>query len=336
MKAAIFGCAGLHVSESERAFFSKHNPVGFILFGRNIETPSQVRNLVATLKSCVDHREPLMLIDQEGGRVARLRPPHWPEYPSAAAFGSLYAAHKEAGEEAVMLTARLIADDLAQLGINVNCAPVLDSFCDGAADIIGDRAYDTDADTVARLGRKVCEGLLNGGVLPVIKHIPGHGRASVDSHIELPAVDTCLETLRQTDFAAFRLLADAPLAMTAHVIYSKIDPHNPATVSKSVIANIVRGDIGFDGLLLSDDLSMKALTGTMRERTAAAITAGCDVVLHCNGNMDEMSAVAEACPSLSRRPAKRLERALAALTPPAALDRQCFMNKVKFLMEGAS
>ncbi|MBT5665983.1 MAG: beta-N-acetylhexosaminidase [Rhodospirillaceae bacterium] len=336
MKAAIFGCAGLQVSESERCFFSTHNPVGFILFGRNIESPSQVRSLVETLKSCVDHHDPLILIDQEGGRVARLRPPHWPEYPTAATFGSLFAVNEAAGEEAVMLNARLIADDLSQLGINVDCAPVLDIFYDGAADIIGDRAYDANVETVARLGRKVCDGLLSGGVLPVIKHIPGHGRAVVDSHLELPVVDTSLDTLRQTDFAPFRLFADAPLAMTAHVIYSAIDPHNPATVSKSVIADIVRGDIGFDGLLMSDDLSMKALVGTMRERAVAAIAAGCDVVLHCNGDMEEMTAVADACPSLSPRSTQRLESALAALATPGTLDRSCALNKVKLLMEGAA
>ena len=268
--------------------------------------------------------------------MARLRPPHWPAYPTAATFGSLDAANGAAGEEAVMLNARLIADDLFQLGINVNCAPVLDILYDGAADIIGDRAYGANVETIARLGRKVCEGLLSGGVLPVIKHIPGHGRAGVDSHLELPVVDTGLDTLRQTDFAAFRAVADAPLAMTAHVIYSDIDPDNPATVSKSVIADIVRGDIGFDGFLMSDDLSMKALAGTIRDRTVAAIAAGCDVVLHCNGDMEEMTAVSDVCPPLSSRSTERLESALVALTAPGKLDRSCTMNKLKLLMESAA
>jgi beta-N-acetylhexosaminidase len=336
MKAAIFGCAGLKLSTPERLFFTTCNPVGFILFGRNIDSPAQVRELVESLKSCVGHSQPLILIDQEGGRVARLRPPHWPIYPPAANFGALYATDKQAGEEAVMLNARLIADDLYQLGVNVDCTPVVDIFQETAADIIGDRAYGGEPSVVAQLARKVCEGLLRGGVLPVVKHIPGHGRARVDSHLELPVVDTPLDVLRNIDFAAFRQLADAPLAMTAHVIFSAIDPDNPATVSKSVIDDVVRGDIGFDGLLMSDDLSMKALDGTMEARTTAAIQAGCDVVLHCNGDTDEMMAVAQACPELSQRSTERMERALALVADPDTLDRRQLKNKLKSMMKGVA
>jgi beta-N-acetylhexosaminidase len=335
MKAAVFGCAGLQLSNEEILFFTKHNPVGFILFGRNIESPTQVGSLVKSLKSCVGHSVPLIMIDQEGGRVARLRPPHWPEFPPAAHFGALYAKDNRAGEEAAMLNARLIADELYQLGINVDCAPVLDVFQEDAADIIGDRSYGANPSIVACLGRKVCEGLLKGGVLPVVKHTPGHGRAHVDSHLELPVVNTPVDKLRQIDFAAFRHLADAPLAMTAHVIYSAIDAHNPATVSKAVITDIVRGDIGFDGLLMSDDLSMQALNGSMGKRTTDAILSGCDVVLHCNGDKEEMTAVAEACPELSQRSIDRMGKALARLNIPETLDKKKVMYKVRSMMEGS-
>ncbi|MBL4721400.1 MAG: beta-N-acetylhexosaminidase [Alphaproteobacteria bacterium] len=334
--AAIFGCSGLSLSVDERRFFTECQPVGFILFGRNIETPEQVTSLVAALKSCVTSPNPLILVDQEGGRVARLRPPYWSAYPSAQRIGALYQQNKTEGENAADLVGRLIADELAPLGFNVDCAPVLDVRREGAHDIIGDRAYSDDAAIVARLGRVVSAGLMRGGVLPIIKHIPGHGRAGADSHVELPVVDTSMEALRQTDFAAFRAYADAPMAMTAHVIYSDIDARYPATVSRTVLQTIVRDDIGFDGLLMSDDLSMKALKGVMEERARGAIDAGCDVALHCNGDMAEMVDVASACGRMTLEAMARLDSAQRFLSKPDDFNRAEALEKLETLLKGAA
>jgi beta-N-acetylhexosaminidase len=334
MKAAILGCSGLTLQEEERHFFAVQEPVGFILFGRNIESPEQVRSLVTALKGCVTASNPLILIDQEGGRVARLRPPHWTAYPPAAQIGELYQKSKSDGERAARLLGRLIGDELAALGVNVDCAPVLDVHCEGAHDIIGDRAFGDTAEMVAHLGRSVGEGLMNSGVLPVIKHIPGHGRAGVDSHKALPIVATSIDILKRTDFAAFRKYADAPMAMTAHVIYSAIDSENPATISKVVLADIVRNDIGFDGLLMSDDLSMKALKGDMETRTAAAIEAGCDIALHCNGDLSEMSDVVAACGALTSQGESRLGRALSLVSKPDIFVHDDAMDTLNSLLKG--
>lgn len=315
--AAIVGCAGPMLDDAERMLFRDADPLGFILFARNIETPEQVRSLVAGLRDCVGRPDVPVLIDQEGGRVARLPSPPWRAAPPAAKFGELYARDLERGREAAWLNGRLLARDLAGLGLNVDCAPVLDLRVAEAHDIIGDRAFGGDPHTVAALGRATCEGLLAGGVLPVIKHVPGHGRAMLDSHKALPVVDTSRDTLEKTDFQPFCDLADMPVAMTAHIVYSAIDPKAPATTSPSVIREVIRGFIGFDGLLLSDDLSMKALSGSLGERARAALAAGCDVVLHCNGNRDEMAAVLEACGPLSDRASERRARAFARLRDPA-------------------
>lgn len=292
--AAIFGLAGTTLSAAEQRFFADADPYGFILFARNVETPDQVRALVADLRACVGREAPV-LIDQEGGRVRRLRPPHWRDAPSMAPFVDLYRRDAAAAAEAVRLNARLLAAELIDLGIDVDCYPLADVPVAGAHDIIGDRAFGHDPAVVAHLAAIACAGLLDGGVMPVVKHIPGHGRACADSHLDLPVVDAALDELRATDFVPFRALKDAPYGMTAHIVYTALDAERPATTSPRVIGDIVRGELGFQGLLMTDDLSMKALTGRFQDRAAHSLAAGCDLVLHCNGAMDEMTAVAEGC-----------------------------------------
>jgi len=313
IQASIFGCAGPRLSADEAAFFAEVNPWGFILFKRNVETPDQVRRLTDALRACVGRPDAPILIDQEGGRVQRLGPPHWPVYPPGRAYGTLAGNDPLLRREITRLGARLIAHDLATLGINVDCVPVLDVPQAGAHNIIGDRAYGQTPEEVAYLGRAAAEGLIAGGVLPIIKHIPGHGRALADSHLDLPVVDASREALSSVDFAPFRVLSDMPMAMTAHVVYAAIDPRRPATTSRRAIRDVIRGEIGFSGLLMSDDLSMKALSGDFAERTRASLAAGCDVVLHCNGDMAEMKPIAEACRPLSGLSRRRAEAALARL-----------------------
>jgi beta-N-acetylhexosaminidase len=288
-------------------------PWGFILFGRNLETPDQVRALVNALRETVGRGDAPVLIDQEGGRVQRLGPPHWRRYPPGRAYGDLPAGDPLHSREMARLGARLMAHDLAALGINVDCLPVLDVPDPAGHEIIGDRAYGRTAEEVARLGRAAAEGLIAGGVLPVIKHIPGHGRARADSHLDLPVVDASFGDLDARDFAPFRVLSDMPMAMTAHVIYSAVDRKRPATVSRKVMRKVIRGAIGFGGLVMSDDLSMRALSGGFTERARAARVAGCDVVLHCNGAMEEMRAVVAGGGALKGRAAARAAAALARL-----------------------
>ena len=311
--AAIFGCSGTRLTPEEAAFYRDARPWGFILFKRNVETPEQVRALVASLRETIDDPLAPVLIDQEGGRVQRLGPPHWRRYPPGRAYGDLPANDLLGRREVTRLGARLIAHDLAALGINVDCAPVLDVPQPGAHDIIGDRAYALGPDEVAALGRAAAEGLIAGGVLPVIKHVPGHGRSHADSHEHLPVVEASLAELRATDFQPFRVNSDMPMAMTAHVVYAAIDPRRPATTSRKVIGEIIRGDIGFDGVLMSDDLSMKALSGDFAERARASLAAGCDVVLHCNGSMAEMTAVAGGARPLAGAALRRTRAAMGRL-----------------------
>jgi len=273
-KALIVGCSGHVLTLAEQALFKAEKPWGFILFRRNVDTPDQVRRLVDSFRECVGRADAPVLIDQEGGRVQRLGPPHWPKYPAGRAYGALKANDPLLRREITRLGARLIAHDLHALGITVDCLPVLDVPVPGAHDVIGDRAYSTDPQTIAVLGRAASEGLIAGGVLPVIKHIPGHGRAGTDSHLALPVVETDRATLSASDFVPFRHLADMPLAMTAHVVYAAIDARRPATTSRKVIREVIRGEIGFDGLVMSDDLSMKALAGDFASRTRAALRAG--------------------------------------------------------------
>jgi len=311
--ACILGCAGLRLSAEERAFFQEVRPWGFILFKRNIDTPDQVRALVQELRACTGIANAPVLIDQEGGRVQRLGPPHWRRYPPGRAYGQISANDPLIRREVTRLGARLLAHDLTALGINVDCVPVLDVPEPDAHEVIGDRAYGATPEEVASLGRAAAEGLIAGGVLPVIKHIPGHGRARADSHLALPVVDASLEDLDARDFAPFKVLSDMPMAMTAHVVYTAIDAKRPATTSRKAIRDVMRGTIGFDGLIMSDDLSMKALSGDFAERARASLAAGCDVVLHCNGDMAEMKAVMGGCRLLAGRAKARAASALGRL-----------------------
>ncbi|MFT4278821.1 MAG: beta-N-acetylhexosaminidase [Rhodopseudomonas sp.] len=331
-RAFISGLAGLSLSDDERGFFRDSRPWGFILFKRNVDNPAQVKALVEELRESVGSPDAPVLIDQEGGRVQRLGPPHWPVYPPGAVFSSLYQIDPEAGLTAARLSARLIADDLTALGITVDCLPLADVPVAGADAVIGDRAYGTTPDKVAAIARAVTDGLAQGGVLPVLKHIPGHGRATADSHHRLPTVDTAPEELDRTDFAAFRPLADLPMAMTAHVVFSALDPAQPATTSATIIGRVIRESIGFQGLLMSDDVSMNALAGSIAERTRAIVAAGCDVVLHCNGKLDEMRQVAADTPELQGRALARAEAALAARRPPQPLDRAAARSELEALI----
>jgi beta-N-acetylhexosaminidase len=321
--AAILGCLGPILTAEERAFFRDVRPWGFILFKRNVESPDQVRALVDELRACTGVANAPVLIDQEGGRVQRLGPPHWRRYPPGRAYGQLAANDPLIRREIVRLGARLIAHDLAALGINVDCVPVLDVPAPDGHEIIGDRAYADGPDEVARLGRAAAEGLIAGGVLPVIKHIPGHGRAMADSHLALPVVDASIEDLDARDFAPFRVLSDMPMAMSAHVVYSTIDRRGPATTSRTAIRKVIRSVIGFDGLLMTDDLSMKALSGDFTQRARAALAAGCDMILHCNGDMDEMKAVIAGTRVLAGRSKARASAAMARIArAPEPFDVQ--------------
>ncbi|RTL54584.1 MAG: beta-N-acetylhexosaminidase [Bradyrhizobiaceae bacterium] len=320
-RAFIVGVSGLALTGEERAFMRAERPWGFILFKRNVDTPAQVAALVSDLRGSVDEPDAPVLIDQEGGRVQRLGLPHWPSYPPGAVFGALYDEDAETGLRAAYVGTRLIADDLNALGITVDCLPLADVPVAGADAVIGDRAYGTAPEKVAQIARAVTRGLEDGGVLPVLKHIPGHGRATADSHFRLPTVDTPRDELERTDFAAFRPLADLPMAMTAHVVFSALDAAQPATTSATIINQVIRGAIGFQGLLMSDDVSMNALDGSIGERTAAIVAAGCDMVLHCNGKMDEMRAVAAKTPELAGEALARAQRALASRKPPRPFER---------------
>lgn len=322
VRAFITGVSGPVLTDGERAFLRAEQPWGFILFRRNVETPAQVTALVAELRAAVDRPYAPVLIDQEGGRVQRLGPPHWPRYPAGAVFGALYDQSPDKGLRAAWLSSRLIATDLADLGISVDCLPLADVPVADADAVIGDRAYGTSPEKVAAIARAVAEGLRDGGILPVLKHIPGHGRATADSHLRLPTVDTSRTELENTDFVTFSRLSDLPMAMTAHVVFSALDAAQPATTSATIINQVIRGAMNFQGLLMSDDVSMNALSGTLAERTRASLMAGCDVALHCNGQIDEMRAVASEAPILAGEALQRAERALAARKAPQPFDRE--------------
>lgn len=326
--ALIVGLSGAALTCDDRAFLAEARPAGIILFARNCVQPVQVRALVEDARAAIAADDLLVLIDQEGGRVRRLRPPHWRELPAAAAFTALTRDAPPTGIAAARLAARLTAQDLREIGVNTNCAPVLDLKIAGAHDIIGDRAYGETPEEVAILGRAVAEGLMDGGVVPVIKHIPGHGRALADSHFELPVVDTDQDELERTDFAPFRALADMPAAMTAHVVYSRIDADRPASTSAQVTSQVIRGHIGFSGLLMSDDLGMRALTGSFRERAEAVIRAGSDVALHCSGDLVEMRAVAEGCPTLGGLALQRFAACCAITQHVSAFDVAAAENAI--------
>ena len=337
-RAVILGCAGPVLGDGEVAFFAAARPFGFILFARNCETPDQVRTLVGDLRASVGRADAPVLIDQEGGRVTRLGEPHWRRPPAAARFADMAERDLEPAIEATRLNARMIAADLMDLGIDVDCAPVLDLPRPDTHAVIGDRILGRDPETAAALGRAFCEGLLAGGVLPVIKHIPGHGRATIDSHHALPVVDASRRELEEQDFAPFRQLSDMPWAMTAHVVYSTIDAEAPATTSPRVVADVIRRDIGFGGLLVSDDLSMQALAGGLGERTRAALAAGCDIALHCNGEREEMERVVAAAPVLSAGAIHRIEagRAMMRRNAPSDFDGRAAADRLDELLDGAA
>jgi beta-N-acetylhexosaminidase len=320
-KALITGLSGPRLTAEEAAFLRAARPCGLILFSRNCAAKDEIRALVDAAREAIGDGDLLVLIDQEGGRVQRLRPPLARALPPAAAYGRLYTQDPEAACRAAFLAARLLADELGAFGINANCAPVLDLPVPGAHDVIGDRAYARDPAPVIALGRAVMDGLSAGGVLPIIKHIPGHGRATADSHLELPVVDAPSAQLQATDFAPFRALADAPAAMTAHVVFTAMDTDHPASTSERLTREVIRGAIGFDGLLMSDDLSMRALSGTMSARTSAVIAAGSDVALHCSGAIEEMEEAAAAVPDLAGRPLQRWRDALAVTRRAEPYDR---------------
>jgi beta-N-acetylhexosaminidase len=335
-RAFITGLAGPAITPEERAFLREARPWGLILFKRNIESAEQIIALVTDFRDILDHPDAPVLIDQEGGRVQRLGPPLWPSYPPGAAYGQLYERDRAKGLAAARLGARLIAEDLAKVGITVDCLPVADVPVAGADAVIGDRAYGDNPEKVAALAGAAAAGLAEGGVLPVLKHIPGHGRATADSHARLPVVDASRAVLEASDFAAFRPLAGLPMAMTAHVVFSEIDPLSPATTSAKMINNVIRDAIGFQGLLMSDDLSMGALSGSLRERTQAALAAGCDMALHCNGILDEMREVAAESPLLVGKAARRAEAALARRGAPQEIDSAAARKQFAALMsEGA-
>lgn len=309
-RAFVTGLKGTVLSAEERAFLAEATPWGLILFRRNVESPEQLKRLTGDFREAVGWQAPV-LVDQEGGRVQRLTAPHWRKYPSGRRLAGAAAL---AGDERLIAdVAHLIGDDLAAVGIDVDCAPCLDIATPDMTPAIGDRSYGERPDQVASAGRAFAEGLMAAGLLPVIKHVPGHGRARVDSHHELPVVEADMESLAAADFMPFAALADLPAAMTAHLVYTAIDPARPATQSPIVIEDIIRGRIGFDGLLFSDDLSMNALKGTIAERARATLAAGCDIALHCSGDMTEMTAVAAEAPELVGKAAARAERALKVL-----------------------
>lgn len=304
--------------------------MGFILFARNVETPQSVRALCAELRETVDDPYAPILIDQEGGRVRRLRPPYWRDMRPAADFGALYEKDTAAGEEAAKLNARLLADELTDCGINVDCVPLLDVPVPGAHEIIGDRAFSSNTATIAALGRIMSDTLIGNGVLPISKHIPGHGRASADSHLALPRVSESLDILQASDFEPFKALNDIPLGMTAHILYEALDKDHPATQSPAVISGVIRNYMGFDGLLMTDDLSMKALGGSFADRTRLSLEAGCDIVLHCNGNMDEMVEISDALPDMGEAALTRWNRAKRLLeeAKPEPFDREGAMRRL--------
>ncbi|MDE3122939.1 MAG: beta-N-acetylhexosaminidase [Paracoccaceae bacterium] len=324
--ATILGCLGPVLSADEAAFFREADPWGFILFARNVEGPNQLRRLTSDLRAVVGREAPV-LVDQEGGRVQRLRAPHWREWVPALEEAA------RGGARAMRLRFRMIAAELRAVGIDVNCAPVLDIATEATHPFLRNRCYGFDAETVTAMGRAVAEGVIEGGVLPVMKHMPGHGRAAADTHKDLPTVEATLDQLRATDFAPFRALADLPMAMTAHIVFPALDPARPVTQSPEGIA-MIRNEIGFDGLLISDDLNMEALSGTLGARAAAAIGAGCDVALHCNGEPAEMAEVVAAAGRLTPEAEARADAALARRTTPQDVDMGALSAEFEALVNG--
>ena len=326
-KAFISGCKGLTLTVEEKAFFAGERPWGFILFGRNIGEAQQISDLVAELRDSISNPEAPVLIDQEGGRVQRIRPPIVPQYPNGAAIGEIYRREPEQGLRAAWLMSRLHAFDLMRFGITIDCLPVLDVPIEGSNEVIGNRAYGYDPRMVAAIGRAAGDGLKAGGMLPVMKHMPGHGRAFVDSHHKLPVVEEPIEILRGSDFLPFVAMKDELMAMSAHIVFTAIDSENPATTSRKVVDEIIRGEIGFDGLLMSDDVSMNALAGDIETRARGIFNAGLDLVLHCHGIMDEMQAVAKVAPVIAGATLRRTKAVEAGFHAPDASDEQALREE---------
>lgn len=327
-KSFISGCKGLSLTADEKAFYRDERPWGFILFGRNIGEPAQVADLTAEMRDCIGGGADIpVLIDQEGGRVQRIKPPHVQQYPNAAALGAIYRADEEKGLRAAWLMSRLHAFDLLRLGINVDCLPVLDVAVPGVHDVIGNRAYGQEPDIVSAMGEAAGEGLKAGGMLPIMKHMPGHGRTMVDSHHDLPVVHASRQELEACDFLPFQRMKDELMAMSAHIVFTAIDEHNPATTSATVVREIIRGHIGFDGLLMSDDVSMNALQGDIAERSRGIMAAGLDIVLHCHGIMEEMIAVAENVPPLAGKGLRRANAVRAGFPQPDGADEQALREE---------
>ena len=332
-RAFICGVAGTNLSEEEKEFLREAQPWGVILMGRNCSNPEQVKRLCRSVRVALEREDAPILIDQEGGRVQRFGPPHLRAYPAAARFGEIYRQSSLAGVEAAYLGAKLIALDLHSLGITVDCLPVLDLPAEGMTAAIGDRALGGTADAVATLGGAQIDGLIAGGVIPVMKHMPGHGRALVDSHEALPQVDATMAELEAQDLSPFRLLAKrAPLGMTAHVVFLDVDDAAPATFSSPVIVNVIRERIGFDGALMTDDISMGALSGSASERARRAIAAGCELVLHCNGEIAEMGEIAGAVPELEGDALRRTDAALRSRRAPDPVERAALERRFDFLL----
>jgi beta-N-acetylhexosaminidase len=334
--AFISGCAGPVLSPSEIGFFERTKPWGLIVFRRNCETPDQLLKLTSDFRKAVGRKDAPVFVDQEGGRVQRLGPPSnsWRKYPPARAYGELYGTQALTALRAARNVSRLMAEDMLASGINADCLPVLDVPQPGSHDVIGNRAYSENREHVMALARAHAAGLMDGGVLPVMKHIPGHGRSKVDSHHNLPVVEASLAELRETDFPPFAAFADCPMAMTAHVVYTAIDKTAPATLSGKVIKRIIRGEIGFDGLLITDDLSMKALGGTFTEKVHRALKAGCDVVLYCAGIPAEMEEVAAAAGPLKGKALRRAKAALKRLRKPLPFDRKAALADLEAVAPG--
>lgn len=306
-RACILGLEGPELGNWEKGFFREADPYGFILFARNVVDRTQLRRLTDDLRDVSGKTNLPILVDQEGGRVMRLKPPHWRKIPAAGVFGTLFDRSSDDAREAAYINARLMAADLREGGISVACAPVLDLRFPGMSDVVGDRSYGSEVSTVVSLASAVVAGLMDGGIIPVIKHIPGHGRASVDSHKDLPVITASRSSLDAADFEPFRQMKDVVAAMSAHLLFTRIDDQRPGTVSKTVIDEIVRGDIGFENLLISDDLSMEALGGSIASRTHDCLNAGCDIALHCNGKRTELEQVVSMTPRLAGTPLERAQ-----------------------------
>ena len=332
MKPVIFGCEGLSLTDRERALFRKEKPAGFIIFARNIEDVPQLTSLTAQMRETVGRHKVPILIDQEGGRVQRMSPPIWRKYPPMDVFGKMAMQDPTLAASALRLNCRLIADDLRKVGITVNCLPLLDVARPETNDIIGDRAFASDPGLVAALGRIVVDALQEGGVLPVVKHMPGHGRATVDSHLDLPVVDAPITELEETDFMPFQMLKDAPFGMTAHITYSEIDDKLPASLSRVIIARIIRMKLGFKGVLMSDDISMKALSGNVSDLAVATLEAGCDLTLHCNGNINEMREIAAKIPTIEPRLETKIATLIRGVGRAPMADRADLKRRYEELM----